>query len=384
MPLTSKVAAAPATAPATRIKAMIVDDSASVRMALTEILAADPDIEVIATAADPFIAAQRLRKDVPDVIFLDIEMPRMDGLTFLRKIMAQRPIPVVICSTIAQAGSDTFLEALEAGAVDIVPKPTVNTAQMLQETGAHIRQVARAAAHARLRGRTAPTPPPLPGDGRLTADAVLPGEQRTAVASPVPPADPLVCIGASTGGTEAIRGVLEPLTPDCAGIVIVQHMPEKFTDAFARRLDRICAVHVKEAAHGDLVRAGQVLIAPGGHHMAVVRSGAHYSVKILDGPPVSRHRPSVDVLFRSAAQQAGGNALGILLTGMGDDGARGLLELRRAGGFTIAQDQDSCVVFGMPKEAIARGAACKVQPLGRMARDIMAHRVRGDGQGSAV
>jgi len=389
--------------PGKKIRAMIVDDSASVRMALTAILDADPDIEVIATAGDPFIAAQRLRKEVPDVIFLDIEMPRMDGLTFLRKIMAQRPIPVVICSTIAQAGSETFLEALAAGAVDIVPKPAVNTAQALQETGDHIRQVARAAAHARLRGRaslpladagaasevapaeTRPTraaPAPLVAETKLTADAVLPAEPRTA-AGRVPHTDPLVCIGASTGGTEAILTVLESLTPDCPGIVIVQHMPERFTEAFARRLDKLCAVAVKEAEHGDSVVPGRVLIAPGGHHLAVVRSGTRYTVKILDGPPVSRHRPSVDVLFRSAAQQAGGNALGILLTGMGDDGARGLLELRRAGGATIAQDEDSSVVFGMPKEAIARGAAGKVQPLGRMARDIMAHgHGRDDGRNS--
>lgn len=365
MPMTH----AAAYTPSKRIRVLIVDDSASVRMALSEILDADPDIEVIATAADPFIAAQRLRKELPDVIFLDIEMPRMDGLTFLRKIMAQRPIPVVICSTIAQQGSETFLEALEAGAVDIVPKPAVNTAQALQETGAHIRQVARAAAQARLRGR--PAPPPLLGESKLTADAVLPVEVLGGRA--VPRTDRLVCIGASKGGTEAIRLVLEPLTPDCPGIVIVQHMPERFTEAFARRLDRSCAVRVKEAAEGDPVLPGQALIAPGGHHMAVVRSGAHYAVRILDGPPVSRHRPSVDVLFRSAAQQAGGNALGILLTGMGDDGARGLLEMRRAGAATVAQDEESSVVFGMPKEAIARGAAGKVQPLNRMAREIAAH-----------
>lgn len=371
----------PATAAARRIRAMIVDDSASVRMALSEILSADPQIEVIATAADPFIAAQRLRKEVPDVIFLDIEMPRMDGLTFLRKIMAQRPIPVVICSTIAQAGSETFLAALEAGAVDIVPKPAVNTAQALQETGAHIRQVARAAAQARLRGRVAPAP--LLAEGKLTADAVLPVEPRAGGAG-VPATEPLVCIGASTGGTEAIREVLLPLTPDCPGIVIVQHMPEKFTGAFARRLDGLCAIQVREAAGGERVVAGQALIAPGGHHLAVVRSGTHYTVRVIDGPPVSRHRPSVDVLFRSAAQQAGGNALGVLLTGMGDDGARGLLELRHAGADTVAQDEDSCVVFGMPKEAIARGAACRVLPLARMAREIMAHAQPGDDARSAA
>jgi len=371
MPHTSPEARAAVSASLTpRIKAMIVDDSASVRMALTEILSADPDIDVIATAADPFIAAQRLRHELPDVIFLDIEMPRMDGLTFLRKIMAQRPIPVVICSTIAQQGSETFLEALEAGAVDIVPKPAANTAQMLQQAGAAIRQIARVAAKARLRGRASAAP--LVAETKLTADAVLPLEMR-GLGAPGPRTDPLVCIGASTGGTEAIREVLEALPADSPGIVIVQHMPERFTAAFARRLDRTCAVRVKEAAQGDSVLPGQVLIAPGGHHLAVVRTGTHYSAKILDGPPVSRHRPSVDVLFRSAAQHARDNALGILLTGMGDDGARGLLELRRAGAMTIAQDEESCVVFGMPKEAIARGAAAKVQPLARMARDITTH-----------
>jgi two-component system chemotaxis response regulator CheB len=372
MTMPHTTAAAAASPNASKIRAMIVDDSASVRLALSEILSAESDIEVIATAADPFIAAQRLRHELPDVIFLDIEMPRMDGLTFLRKIMAQRPIPVVICSTIAQAGSETFLEALEAGAVDIVPKPAVNTAQGLQQTGAAIRQIARVAARARLRGR-APAAPLL-SEAKLTADAVLPLDTR----GQGPRTDPLVCIGASTGGTEAIREVLEALPADAPGIVIVQHMPEKFTGAFARRLDRSCAPLVKEAEHGDPVLPGHVLIAPGGLHMAVVRSGTRYTVKILEGPPVSRHRPSVDVLFRSAAQQARDNALGILLTGMGDDGARGLLELRRAGATTIAQDEESSVVFGMPKEAIACGAASKVQPLGRMARDIVAHGQRID------
>jgi len=353
-----------------RIRAMIVDDSASVRMALTEILQADSDIEVIATAGDPYIAAERLRKQVPDVIFLDIEMPRMNGLTFLRKIMAQRPIPVVICSTIAIEGSDTFMEALEAGAVEIVPKPAANTAHMLQEAGEHIRQVARAAVHARLRGRAAPKPVTI--EAKLTADALLPCKARGSEAH-VPKTDPIVCIGASTGGTEAIRAVLEPLTPTCPGIVIVQHMPEKFTNAFARRLNTICTINVKEAENGDPVLRGQALIAPGGRHMTLVRAGTHYTVRIVDGPPVSRHRPSVDVLFRSAVQQARDNALGMLLTGMGDDGARGLLELRDTGAFTIAQDEETCVVFGMPKEAIVRGAVCKVLRLDQMARMIMGH-----------
>jgi len=355
-----------------KIRVLIVDDSASVRMALSEIISADPDLEVMATAADPYVAAERIRQEVPDVMFLDIELPRMDGLTFLRKIMSQRPIPTVICSGVAQEGSDALMQALEAGAVDVVSKPRVDTAQFLQESRMRICDAAKAAAHAKLRGikKAAPV---LTVEAKLTADAILPSlsdTRRASVMARMPVTEPIVAIGASTGGTEALREVLEALPAASPAIVIVQHMPERFTAAFARRLDASCAVNVKEAEDGDPVVAGQVLIAPGNQHMQLVRNGSRYAVKIVDGPHVSRHRPSVDVLFRSTSQAAGRNALGILLTGMGDDGARGLLEMRQFGSPTIAQDEETCVVFGMPKEAIQRGAAAKVLPLTKIANEI--------------
>jgi two-component system chemotaxis response regulator CheB len=347
------------------IRVLIVDDSASVRQTLTAILADAPDIAVVGTAADPFAAARRIRDEVPDVLILDLEMPRMDGLTFLRKIMAQRPIPVIVCSTLTERGSRTLFEVLEAGAVDVLPKPRVDTREFLVESSERLRDAVRAAARARPRpARSAMRPV----EAKLSADAVLPPPRpgRTVAAS-----ERVVCLGASTGGTEALRDVLEALPAACPGIVIVQHMPAHFTAAFARRLDGLCAIAVKEAEDGDAVVPGRALVAPGGRHMLLQRSGGHYTVSIRSGPLVSRHCPSVDVLFRSAAQAAGGNALGILMTGMGDDGANGLLEMRRAGAHTIAQDEDSCVVFGMPKEAIGRGAAVRIAPLDRLAGEIM-------------
>lgn len=369
-----------------KIRVLIVDDSASVRTTLSEIINADPELEVMATAADPYVAAERIRAEIPDVIFLDVEMPRMDGLTFLRKLMAQRPIPVVICSSLAEAGSDTLIAALEAGAVDVVTKPRVDTAQFLQESSMRICDAARAAAHAKLRG-IKKAAPQLRVEAKLTADAVIP--QLTATRTQIlrttmPATEPVIAIGASTGGTEALREVLEALPATTPGIVIVQHMPEKFTNAFARRLDGLCAMAIKEAAHGDLVTQGRVLIAPGNQHMALRRTGSRYSVEIVEGPHVSRHRPSVDVLFRSVAQNAGRNAMGIILTGMGDDGARGLLEMKEAGAFTIAQDEESSIVFGMPKEAILRGAHDKILPLGKVAGEIIAHaRTATDGRAVA-
>jgi len=369
-----------------KVRVLIVDDSASVRTTLGDILNADPDIEVVATASDPYVAAERIRHEVPDVIFLDVEMPRMDGLTFLRKLMSQRPIPVVICSSLAEEGSDTLMQALEAGAVDVVTKPRVDTAKFLEESRMHICDVAKAAAHARLRGVRRAAVPQMQIEAKLTADAVLPAlsaARTAALRSTLPTTAPLVCIGASTGGTEALREVLQVLPADTVGIVIVQHMPEKFTNAFARRLDTLCAMQIKEAEDGDVVQAGRVLIAPGNQHMTLRRSGSRYAVEILDGPHVSRHRPSVDVLFRSAAQNAGRNAMGILLTGMGDDGARGLLEMREAGAYTVAQDEDSSVVFGMPKEAIQRGAVDKVLPLARIAQEIQS-RTRVVAEGRAL
>jgi two-component system chemotaxis response regulator CheB len=352
-----------------KVRVLIVDDSALVRQTLAEVLASDPDIEVLGTASDPFAAARRIQEEVPDVITLDVEMPRMDGITFLRKLMAQRPIPVVMCSSLAEDGSETLMQALEAGAVDVILKPRVDTADFLREARVRICDTVKAAAQARLSryptkaaaARSAPT-------RKLNADVMLP--PPVAGHAMARTTETVVCIGASTGGTESLRIVLEALALSSPGIVIVQHMPEKFTEAFARRLNTLCEMEVKEAADGDAVLRGRVLIAPGNHHMLLQRSGARYLVAVKDGPLVSRHRPSVDVLFRSAAQSAGRNAVGIIMTGMGDDGAHGLLEMRQAGAFTVAQDEASSVVFGMPKEAIALGAAERVLPLDRLAAEI--------------
>ncbi|MGO9483702.1 MAG: protein-glutamate methylesterase/protein-glutamine glutaminase [Rhodomicrobium sp.] len=349
------------------IRALIVDDSASVRQTLVGILGSDPDIEVIGTAADPYVAARKIAQSAPDVITLDVEMPRMDGITFLRKLMAQHPIPVVMCSSLTEEGSTTLMQALEAGAVDVIVKPRVDTKQGLIESSVRICDAVKAAAGANL--KRLPQQHTLTPHKKLSADVILP--------EPIPgramarTTETVVCIGASTGGTESLRAVLETLPVDCPGIVIVQHMPEKFTAAFAKRLDGICAIEVKEAADGDKVLRGRALIAPGNRHTLLQRSGAQYYVSVKDGPLVSRHRPSVDVLFRSAAQYAGSNATGILMTGMGDDGAQGLLEMRNGGAVTVAQDEATSVVFGMPKEAIQRGAAGKVVPLGLIATEIV-------------
>ena len=346
------------------ITALIVDDSASVRQVMSTILDGDPDITVMGAVGDAFAAARRLQDVLPDVIILDIEMPGMDGLTFLRKIMAQRPIPVIICSTLTETGSQAVFDALEAGAVDVLPKPRADTRKALLETGDRLRHAVRAAAQSKVRVRE-----PRPSiERKLTADVIMPAPSQSRHHQTTVP---LVCIGLSTGGTEALREVLQALPPTCPGIAVVQHMPEKFTAAFARRLDGLCAVSVKEAEDGDAIETGRVLIAPGNRHLLVQRMGSQYRASIKDGPPVSRHRPSADVLFRSAAQAAGGNSLGIIMTGMGDDGANGLLEMRKTGAHTIAQDQESCVVFGMPKEAIERGAAVKVVPLDRIAGEIV-------------
>ena len=355
------------------IRALIVDDSASVRRTLTDILSADPDIEVIGAASDPYAAARRIAQEVPDVITLDVEMPRMDGITFLKKLMAQHPVPVVMCSSLTVECSSTLMQALEAGAVDVIPKPRVDTRQFLLESSVRICDVVKAAARAnlkRLPSKAAPSPAPRLGkaaNGKAEAALSTPPARNAILRK----ADTIVCIGASTGGTESLRVVLEALPEDCPGIVIVQHMPEKFTAAFAKRLDGLCAVEVKEAEDGDAVLRGRVLIAPGNRHTSLHRQVSQYHVSVTDGPLVSRHRPSVDVLFRSAAQSAGRNAIGILMTGMGDDGADGLLEMRNAGAATVAQDEATSVVFGMPKEAIERGAACKIVPLEQIAEEIL-------------
>ena len=352
-----------------KTRVLIIDDSASVRQTLTAILQEDPDIEVIAAASDPFSAARYIQEEVPDVITLDVEMPRMDGITFLRKLMVQCPVPVVMCSSLTEDGSETLLQAMEAGAVDIILKPRIGVADHLVEQHLQIRDVVKAAAGARIRGRPAARVVKSgEPEKKLTADAVLPPPTGRAMSRTT---EMVVCMGASTGGTEALREVLEALPANAPGIVIVQHMPERFTTAFAKRLNGLCEVGVKEAEDGDPVLRGHVLIAPGGRHMMLERHGARYHVSVRDGPLVSRHRPSVDVLFRSAARNAGSNAIGIILTGMGDDGARGLLEMKQAGARTMAQDEATSVVFCMPKEAIVRGGVDRIVPLHNVARELL-------------
>jgi two-component system chemotaxis response regulator CheB len=345
------------------IRVLIVDDSAVVRQCLSDILCGDPEIEVIGVASDPYVAAERIKEQVPDVITLDIEMPRMDGLTFLQQIMTQHPIPVIICSSLAAAGAESTLRALELGAVDIIAKPRLGTRQFLEDSRVAICEAVKAAAEARVR-----TPLPTRAvQPKLTADAIL----SAATGAMLETTDKVVVIGASTGGTEALRVLLEAFPPDAPGIAIVQHMPELFTRAFANRLDTLCQITVKEAEPNDTMLRGRALIAPGNHHLLLKRSGARYFVDIKDGPLVCRHRPSVDVLFRSAARYAGKNAVGVILTGMGDDGARGMSEMKQAGAATIAQDEATSVVFGMPKEAIKLGAVDKVLPLDAIASAII-------------
>jgi two-component system chemotaxis response regulator CheB len=360
------------------MKILVVDDSAVVRQALTMLLSGSRHNSV-AVAADPVIAADKIRQSRPDVIVLDLEMPRVDGLSFLRTIMASSdPIPVVVCSSLAHAGAEVAIQALDEGAVAVMEKPRLGIREFLHEHSRQLIETITEAAHSQVRPRRRPVrvePRPL-----LSADAVLPAAKAAPLAYQT--TDKVVAIGASTGGTEALRGILETLPPDSPGIVVVQHMPEVFTRAFAERLNQLCRIEVKEAETGDRVRSGVALLAPGNRHMLVRRSGAQYCVDIVDGPPVSRHRPSVDVLFRSVAQAAGPNAVGVLLTGMGRDGADGLLEMKHLGAPTIAQDEASCVVFGMPKEAIALGAVDDVVPLGRVA-SLMLDRATRSRSGSS-
>ena len=357
-----------------KIKVMIVDDSAVVRQVLTELLSKHHDIDVIGAAADPLFALNRMQKQWPDVIVLDVEMPRMDGITFLRKLMAERPTPVVICSTLTEKGAETTLQALAAGAVGIVTKPRLGLKQYLQDACEDLANVVKGAAGARVGhgARSAPSPVPPP---KLTL-ADLPGELQAHTAGHTlsQTTEKIVAIGTSTGGTQALERVLSSLPRVCPGLVIVQHMPEKFTAAFAARLDTLCQIDVKEAQNGDRVRPGLALIAPGGRHMVLKASGAQYHVAIVDGPPVSRHRPSVDVLFRSVARCAGQNATGIIMTGMGDDGARGLLEMQQRGALTYAQDEASCVVYGMPREAVRLGATSRQVALDDIATVVMGRR----------
>jgi two-component system chemotaxis response regulator CheB len=339
---------------------MVVDDSAVVRQVVTGILDKDRGIRVIGQAMDPVFALEKMNKEWPDVVVLDVEMPRMDGITFLRKIMAERPTPVIICSSLTAKGAETTMQALAAGAFAIFTKPSLGVKGFLEEAAKELVAAVRAAAGARM-GRALRLPA-LPVAPKATADVVMPaGGEAMAVTT-----DRFTAIGTSTGGTQALEFVLSALPRTCPGLVVVQHMPEKFTAAFAERLNRICEIEVREAATGDRVLPGRALIAPGGRHLVVRRSGAQYVAEVVSAPPVNRHCPSVDVLFRSVAKFAGRNALGVIMTGMGDDGARGLLEMRQAGAHTLAQDEESCVVFGMPKEAIKLGGAEKVVSLAQI------------------
>jgi two-component system chemotaxis response regulator CheB len=349
-----------------KIKVLIVDDSAVVRQVLTGLLGDDPGIEIMATASDPIFAMEKMRVAWPDVIVLDVEMPRMDGISFLKKIMAEHPTPVVICSTLTEKGAETTMQALAAGAVSIVTKPKIGLKRFLEDSSSDIVGAVKAAAQANVRRMAVVSQ--IKAGPKLNADVILPAASGHAMAQTT---ERIVAIGTSTGGTQALEVVLTALPRVCPGIVIVQHMPEKFTEAFANRLDGLCKIAVKEAGNNDRVLPGRALIAPGGKHMVLRRSGAQYFVEVLDGPLVNRHRPSVDVLFRSVAKVAGKNALGIIMTGMGDDGAAGLLEMRQANANTIAQDEASCVVFGMPKEAIKRDAAEKVIPLSDISGEIV-------------
>jgi two-component system chemotaxis response regulator CheB len=346
------------------INVMVVDDSAVVRQVVSGLLAADPDIKVMCAVADPLLAMARMKSQWPDVIVLDIEMPRMDGLTFLKKIMAERPTPVVICSTLTEKGTQVSLAALAAGAVAIIAKPKIGLKQFLVDASDDLVTVVKAAARANVKKLQA-----VLVVEKFSADVILPAlERHTALLKTT---DRVVALGTSTGGTQALELVLRSLPRVCPGLVIVQHMPEQFTAAFAHRLNTLCQIEVKEAQTADRVMPGRALIAPGGKHMLLRRNGAQYFVEIMDGPLVNRHRPSVDVLFRSVAKCAGANALGVIMTGMGDDGAAGLLEMRKAGAQTVAQDEESCVVFGMPKEAIKRGGVVKTVTLTAIAREIM-------------
>ena len=344
------------------IKVLVVDDSAVVRQVLTGIINDSAGMEVFDTAQDPIFAMKKMEKERPDVITLDIEMPNMDGLTFLKKLMSENPIPVVMCSTLTQKSSDTSMKALRLGAVEIVGKPTSNLKQELQQQRKEIADAIRAASKARL-DRLMPTPitpaPSLNVSKKHSADVMLAPKATNQSA----PSSKLIAIGASTGGTQALEHVLTALNTDTPGIVIVQHMPEAFTESFARRLDSVSQVHVKQAEDGDLITTGKVLVAPGGRHMLVENRAGKLYVQIKDGPLVSRHRPSVDVLFRSVAQTAARQTLGIIMTGMGDDGANGMKEMFDSGAFTVAQDENSCVIFGMPAVAIDKGGVKKITSL---------------------
>jgi two-component system chemotaxis response regulator CheB len=345
------------------ISVLVIDDSALIRKLLTEIINAQPGLKVVGAAQDPILAREMIRSLNPDVITLDVEMPRMDGLDFLERLMRLRPMPVLMISTLTERGSDVTLRALELGAVDFITKPKLDVASGMAEYADQIGEKLRTAAHARVRRR-------LPiGDiePRLNADAVLPALHNRILST-----EKLVIVGASTGGTEAIKELLIRMPPDCPGILVTQHMPAAFTKSFADRLNTLCRIRVQEAQDGERVLPGHAYIAPGHSHLLLKRSGANYMTELSDAPPVNRHRPSVDVLFRSAANFAGRNAVGVILTGMGKDGAAGMLEMKQAGAYNFAQDEASCVVFGMPREAIAAGAVDEIVPLHAIAGRLLA------------
>ncbi|GGE71722.1 protein-glutamate methylesterase/protein-glutamine glutaminase [Massilia psychrophila] len=332
-----------------KIKVLIVDDSALIRSVMSEIISSQPDMEVVGVAPDPLVARELIKQTNPDVLTLDVEMPKMDGLDFLEKLMRLRPMPVLMVSSLTERGSEITMRALELGAVDFVTKPKISIQSGMREYTELIADKIRAAARARIKPRTL-TP-------AKTADAL------PQIRNPLTSSEKLIIIGASTGGTEAIREFLMQMPSDCPGILIAQHMPEGFTTSFARRLDSLCRISVREAAGEERVLPGHAYIAPGHSHLMLARSGANYITRIDQADPVNRHRPSVDVLFRSAALAAGKNAVGVILTGMGKDGALGMLEMKNAGAYNFAQDEASCVVFGMPREAIAVGATHEVGPL---------------------
>lgn len=352
-----------------KISVLVVDDSAVVRQTLQQILQSDPQIGEVVTASDPYVATEKLESFLPDVITLDVEMPRMDGLTFLKKLMSQHPIPVVMCSSLTVDNSETFMKALEYGAVEIIQKPSMGTKQFLEEAKTRICDTVKAAASVNMKTYRARYKP-MHVAPKLTADVILAkgNESTKAMAKTT---EKVVLVGASTGGTEALRIFLEMFPEDSPGIVVVQHMPENFTKSFAERLDSLCRITVKEGENGDTVLPGRAIIAPGNRHILIKRSGARYYVEIKDGPLVSRHRPSVDVLFRSGARYVGPNAIGVIMTGMGDDGAKGLLEMKENGAYTIAQDEATSVVFGMPKVAIQIGAVHDIAPLEKICQLIM-------------
>ena len=356
-----------------QVRVMIVEDSLTARTMLKHMVESAPDLRVIEMARDPFDAAEKMRKMMPDVILLDVEMPRMDGLTFLRRIMAQHPIPVVICSNHTPQGSAASMKALEMGAVEVLSKSDVGALAKDDEGTQRVCHAVRAASHARISPKTKAKKKSVVRDfnpqKKQSPDVIMPA--RNPMAPAVLKTPPIVGIGASTGGTEALAKVLKELPRDCPPIAIVQHMPEKFTEAFANRLNKLCDIEVREARDGDKMERGLALIAPGSHHITLERRGRAYSCRVIDGPPVTRHKPSVDVLFRSLSIEAGGNALGVIMTGMGDDGAQCLLEMRQAGAKTIAQNEESCVVYGMPREAVERGAAEDAVHLSQIASEIM-------------